>query len=222
MYVNQTEGNYFRCPAVGCGKQWYITLWPQLRMMDHWEKDNNRAHLSELAKNQHLILWQLYKSSTCLVCRDVFKLPDDGSPNSRALFKHHKEMHKYEEDLSTVEGFITNFRKYPDVLRLTTVSLKKWFETTCELLYEHIKCSLTHGDNPLYGRLQAFMGYSGSEIPEVKLREFFTYEKTKYLPIHPNLFLCYLEYDPRTTSLSRNEWEEVRKILQDLYRVGKI
>lgn len=222
MYVNQTEGNYFRCPAEGCGKHCYAKLWPQVVLVEHWEKDNNRAHLSDLAKNQHLILCQLYNLSTCLVCRDVFKLPDDGFPNSRALFKHHKEMHKYEEDLSTVEGFITNFRKYPDGLPLTKVVFKKWFETTCELLHEHIKCSLTHGDNPLYGRLQVFMGCSGSEIPEDKLRYFFTHEETNYLPIHPSFFLRDLIYDPKTTSLSRHEWEEVRKILQDLYCVGKI
>ena len=220
MYVAKDEGNPLRCPATGCRKKWLKREGdPRLAMAEHW----GSAPLTHTTDIHHQILIQMHQLSRCLKCKTDFKLPNSDLPDSRALFKHHRDTHPDEKDVSKIKGFVVHVRKYSDGLARDTQEEKDYCKKTWKIVYEYMLFHL-YADEAPERLLNDFLALSGHEytyrMPKEEFLRLLTDDEKRYLPVHPNNFLN--DMQRQGPWLSRAEFPVLKAEFREYYSEGKI
>ena len=238
MHVDKDGKGDIRCLAMGCTHTFKTDEKVQLEMVKHYDEEMAKSVDNTMHFIHHRILKQMLYLRICLICQADFKLPDSKLPDSRALFKHNKAYHPDQKDVSTIQGFITQVRKFPNGRAVASDKEKKFWEKTLRIAYRYMECTLKQEPGDLWYDFNKFLGYRDTAISAEELREFLTSNPTKhlsnhpgqvlsfevaqYLPIHPELFLCDLKYVMEGSFLLEEEWLALRNKFQDLYREGSM
>ncbi len=246
MHVDEGGKGDIRCVATGCKHTFKPDEKAQLEMVKHYkdEAEHTKPYdtIKEMNANwtrflQHRILRHMYKLRTCLVCGADFKLPDSERPDSRALFEHNRNAHPDEKDVSTIRGFIIHVRKFPNRRAVASGEEKVYWEEIFDINYQHMECALK--TEKVWNYFNQLLGYPDSVRsedrhlnlsvrPEDKvdlglivrrepeLRKVLTVDGK--LPIHPDRFLCALQYDEKSHRLPEDKWLALWERFKGFYR----
>ena len=214
MYIVENgDKSIIRCEASGCNEIFKSKNDMQL-LVNHYEHPWPASGHRPI---EHAILHVMHTLNMCLVCGAVFLAEQDARP----LFHHVIREHPWEDDMSTIQGFLVHVRKFSYRVPIDVRTEKGYQSAIFKLAFEQLKLSLTEG--VWANEFKNFLGYGGRTIPDDVLLSVLTVPgEIEFYPIHPDAFLFYVQYDPRTSLLSPTQWQAIRYNLQGLYRTGKI
>lgn len=219
MYDNNNhETGVLCCQVKDCHHRFDRT---QLTMtpLKHYTDASLDPSLSELSRNEHGLMRQLHTLGLCLFCG-----PGQPSRYIRSVLFHISYEHQTEPAVTTIPGFLTWVRKYPQNFPWLNQGDRAYRNTTLRLAYEHMRLKLTSDH---LNEHRAIMGWTTVPAENV-FRWHLTNQKEEgiprgdYWPWHPNSLLIDLHHNQTKTWLSKQVWDHEVYKLQELYRKGEI
>ena len=219
MYAdeNHNEKGAILCLAKGCTTK-FATIESVERQVMHYTECELDTSLSDICRNEHGLLRRMHTIKRCLICTGMYAQRD-----ARELFEHVTKHHPRDPDMFTVNGFLTNVREWSHHFRIDRYEWEDFRLDTFILSYQHLWLSLREADN--WPAFCDYMGYRGEDMPEEEFRKAFTMTNDfiKYYPLDPKSFLEKpRRYEAGEHDLTKEEFKELTKTLQDLYRNGSI
>lgn len=219
MYAdeNHNEKGAILCMAEGCTTK-FTTIESVERQVMHYTECELDTSLSSICRNEHGLLKQMHTIKRCLICTGMYAQRD-----ARELFEHVTEHHPRDANMFTVNGFLTNVRKWSHHFRIDSWAWENFRLDTFKLSYQHLWLSLREAG--IWPSLCDYMGYRGEDMPEEEFRKAFTQETdfVEYWPLDTvSLLAKARHYEEGEHDHTKEELKELRKVLQDLYRNGSI
>ena len=220
MYSKDDFGERFiLCPAY-CGMV-FRNGNDMSTLMQHIHTEIQNANAPSVIKTFHSLLSLMHSLRQCLVCAGTFHGPDN-----RELFEHNNECHGDDGDISTFQGFVRQVRRFAPFATLIGPSRDmeqfrhQCFREAYTYMWERVS-----GDPHLHRQFSTFLGYRNSGMTEAQFKAVAVASQGEFYPLHPDVFLTFPLYEKdgrHKDVVTKEEWEEIRDMLQELYRTGEI